>query len=376
MPDRHARQSALPEVGPAGQRRLHHAKVLVVGLGGLGSPAALYLAGAGVGTIGLCDFDRVDATNLHRQPLYALADVGRAKVDAAAARLAALDPAIRLVPLPGRVDGEGAANVVAGWDLVLDCTDDVEARYALSDACAAARIPLVHGAVSQWEGECTVFLPPGPCYRCLFPAPPEGPAATCATDGVLGTVPGIIGTMQAQEALKLVLGAATPLVGRMTLVDGRDGTARTIALKRRAGCSCSVDARTSGGAAAKPLAQATSAAAAHALPQTDGAACPTPWATPRSDVISFAEYEADKGAFFLLDVREPWEAEEASMPGTTLIPLGELQRRAAEVPKGKTVACLCAVGARSAHAANFLRSLGYDAVNLRGGIQAWLALRP
>jgi len=344
---RHARQVRLPEVGLEGQGRLGTARVLIVGLGGLGSPAALYLAGAGVGTLGLCDFDKVDATNLHRQPLYTLADVGRSKVEAARERLAALDPGLALVPLQGRIDMEDAAKVVQGWDVVLDCTDDMEARYALSDACAAARMPLVHAAVSQWEGECTILgTPDGPCYRCIYPAPPQGPVATCATEGVLGTIPGILGTLQAQETLKLLLKTGTPLIGRMLLLDGRDGSAHTIALKKRDGCLCNVP----------PV------------------ACPLPWAAPSVPTISAQEYEERKTDVFLLDVREPDEFEEANIPGATLIPLGELPQRVAELPKDRTIVCQCAVGGRSAQAANFLRGQGFDAVNLRGGIRAWLSL--
>jgi sulfur-carrier protein adenylyltransferase/sulfurtransferase len=304
-----------------------------------------------VGTLGLCDPDRVDLTNLHRQPLYTMADVGAPKVEAAQRRLAAIDPALRLLPLPERIGAGNAGRIVSGWSVVLDCTDDVEARYALSDACSAAGIPLVHGAVSQWEGACTVLHPPrGPCYRCLHPAPPAL-APSCAEEGVLGTVPGIVGAWQAQEALKLLLGAGEPLLGRMLLLDGRRGETRTISLKRRHDCICSVAS----------------------LPRTDAAACPTPWATPKTESIGFAEYEAHKGEYVLLDVREPWEAEEFSLPGATLIPLGQLESRIEELPRGRPIACLCAVGARSAHAAAFLRAQGYDAVNLRGGVRAWLA---
>lgn len=347
VPDRYDRQTVLPEVGHEGQWKLASARVLVVGLGGLGSPAGLYLAGAGVGTLGLCDFDKVDVTNLHRQPLYTTADVGWPKVEVAAARLQAIDPALQLVRMPGPVDIEDAAKVVAGWDVVLDCTDDMEARYALSDACAAAHIPLVHGAVSQWEGECTVFWPPkGPCYRCLYPVPPTGPAATCATEGVLGTVPGIVGTWQAQETLKILLGVGEPLVGRMVLLDAKEGNTRTIALKRREGCTCTV---------APPV------------------ACPLPWAAPQVPTISAEEYEAQKGEVFLLDVREPDEFEEMRIPGATLVPLGSLPGQLALLPRDRTIVCLCAVGGRSAQAAQFLNQQGFRAVNMRGGMRAWLA---
>jgi molybdopterin/thiamine biosynthesis adenylyltransferase/rhodanese-related sulfurtransferase len=345
VPDRFARQRILPGVGDAGQARLSKSRVLVVGLGGLGCPAVQYLAGAGVGHLMLVDFDRVEVTNLHRQPLYADQDVGKPKVEAAARWLAA-HGSTNVSSRAVRVDRTNAAQLVASQDIVLDCTDDVEARYALSDACAAARVPLVHGAVTQFDGEVAVLCGgEGPCYRCLYPDARQGPS--CADEGVLPTVPGIVGTMQAQEALKVLLGLGQPLAGRMLILDGLEGTTRTVELMRRPGCKAHVE---------------------------DGASCPMPWNAPHGPDISVQDYETNRAEFFLLDVREPDEFEEMAMPHATLIPLGQLRGRIGELPRDKTIVCMCAVGGRSGRSAEFLRAQGFHALNLRGGIRAWLAL--
>jgi adenylyltransferase/sulfurtransferase len=361
---RHARQVRLPEVGEAGQRTLHEAKVLVVGLGGLGCPAAQALVGAGIGTVGLCDFDRVDLSNLHRQPLYGVADVGRRKTEAARTRLAAVDPAIHLVVHDLLVDAASAPRLVTGYDLVVDGLDDLAARYALGDACRAAGIPVVHGAVMQWEGQVAVFPPAGPCYRCLHPEPPTVSGPTCAEAGVLGPLPGMVGMMQASEALKLLLGLPT-LSGRLWLHDAMIGTSRTITLKHRSGCRCTMTKHA-----------ATPVAGGHDLP-AEGApvACPLPWAAPEVPVVLAETLTGHESEVFLLDVREPDEHEEANIPGSTLIPLGSLQRRLSEVPKDRQVVVYCAVGGRSARATNFLRQNGVEAVNLHGGIIAWQRLQ-
>jgi molybdopterin/thiamine biosynthesis adenylyltransferase/rhodanese-related sulfurtransferase len=359
---RHARQVRLAEVGEAGQARLAKAKVLVVGLGGLGCPAAQALVGAGVGTVGLCDFDRVDLSNLHRQPLYAAADIGRPKTDAARDRLAAIDPAVHLVLHPVLVDAGNAAALVRGYDVVVDGLDDLPARYALGDACRAAGIPVVHGAVTQWEGQVAVFSPGGPCYRCLHPSPPAQAAPSCAEAGVLGPLPGLVGMAQANEALKLVLGLPT-LAGRLWLHDAREGISRTITLKRRAGCACTME---------KPAYRD-----AHGELPPEGApvACPLPWAAPDVPVVLAETLTGRESEVFLLDVREPDEHEELAIPGSVLIPLGSLQRRLAEVPKDRQVVVYCAVGGRSARATHFLRQHGVEAANLHGGIIAWQRLQ-
>jgi molybdopterin/thiamine biosynthesis adenylyltransferase/rhodanese-related sulfurtransferase len=364
MEARHARQTRLPEVGPEGQRRLASAKALVVGLGGLGCPAAQALVGAGVGTVGLCDDDTVDVSNLHRQPLYATADVGRPKVEAARDRLAAVDPAVRLVLHRVRVDAGTAAGLVRGYDLVVDGLDDLAARYALGDAARAAGVPVVHGAVTAWEGQAAVFPPAGPCYRCLHPRPPADPGPTCAEGGVLGPLPGMVGMLQAAEALKLLLGLPT-LAGRLWLHDARDGTSRTITLKRRPGCACAMTLP------AKASSHGNPDAAADLPPEGAPVACPLPWAAPDVPVVLAETLAGREGEVFLLDVREPDEHEEAAIPGSTLIPLGSLQRRLSEVPRDRQVVVYCAVGGRSARATHFLRSHGVEAANLHGGIRAW-----
>ena len=362
---RHARQVRLTEVGEAGQRTLHEAKVLVVGLGGLGCPAAQALVGAGVGTVGLCDFDRVDLSNLHRQPLYAVADVGRPKVEAARDRLAAIDGSIHLRVHQDLVTATNARRLVFDYDLVVDGLDDLAARYALGDACREAGIPIVHGAVTQWEGQVAVFPAAGPCYRCLHPEPPAVAGPTCAEAGVLGPLPGIVGMMQAAEALKLLLDLPT-LAGRLWLHDAKDGTSRTITLKHRPGCRCTMT---------KPTKPAT--VGGHDLPaEGTPVACPLPWAAPEVPVVLAEALTGHESEVFLLDVREPDEHEEANIPGSLLIPLGSLQRRLSEVPKDRQVVVYCAVGGRSARATNFLRQNGVEAVNLHGGIIAWQRLQP
>jgi molybdopterin/thiamine biosynthesis adenylyltransferase/rhodanese-related sulfurtransferase len=239
--DRYARHLVLPEVGREGQRRLSGARVLLAGLGGLGSPAALYLAAAGVGTLGLLDDDRVARSNLQRQVLHADGAVGRPKTRSAAERLRENNPDVRTETIDRRLDADNAPELVRGWDLVLDGTDNFAARYALNDACVAARIPLVYGAVMRFQGQVSVFHPASgpdaPCFRCLAPREPaEGAAPSCAEAGVLGVLPGIVGTLQAAEALKLLLGIGRPLTGRILLVDALDMQFREMRLARRANC--------------------------------------------------------------------------------------------------------------------------------------------
>ena len=368
--DRHARQVRLPEVGATGQARLAKAKVLVVGLGGLGCPAAQALVGAGVGTVGLCDFDRVDLSNLHRQPLYGAADVGRPKVEAARDRLAAIDGSVHLRVHRDLLTAENARRIVFDYDLVVDGLDDLAARYALGDACRDAGIPVVHGAVTQWEGQAAVFLPRGPCYRCLHPEAPAVAGPSCAEAGVLGPLPGLVGMVQAGEALKHLLGLPT-LAGRLWLHDAKDGTSRTITLKHRAGCRCTMTQ-----SAGKPPA-GTPYRDAHGELPPEGApvACPLPWAAPEVPVVLAETLAGRESEVFLLDVREPDEHEELAIPGSTLIPLGSLQRRLSEVPKDRQVIVYCAVGGRSARATHFLRQNGVEAANLHGGIIAWQRLQ-
>ena len=351
LPDelrRYRRHLALPGVGEAGQAKLKSAKVLVVGTGGLGSPLALYLAAAGVGTLGLADFDSVEESNLQRQILHSTASVGRAKLDSARERLSALNPLVRLALHPGRVAAANAVALVGGYDVVADGSDNFETRYVLNEACVRAGKPLVHGSVSRFEGRVAVFWAGrGPCYRCLHPEPPAG-ALSCAEAGVLGALAGAIGSLQALEALKLVLGVGTPLVGRLALCDALAMDWRVLAVRRDPDCP------TCGSAAPQPRAQES--------------------AMPEIPAISVEELKAKldrKEKFTLIDVREPGEYEQARIEGSRLIPLATLPGRLSELEKGLPIAVHCRSGGRSARAVEFLRGKGYDAVNVAGGIMAW-----
>ncbi len=236
--DRYARHLVMPEIGPAGQAKLGQAKVLVVGAGGLGSPALLYLAAAGVGTLGIVDFDTVDLTNLQRQVIHADDRVGMRKTDSAAKTLKALNPEVRVVVGNDMLTDANVDDIISGFDLVIDGTDTFETRYTLNDAAVRARIPVVHASVFRFEGQLTVFKPfDGPCYRCLYPTPPPPELAPgCSVAGVLGVVPGVMGMLQATEALKLLLGIGEPLIGRLLLWDALDGTFDEVTLRRDPNC--------------------------------------------------------------------------------------------------------------------------------------------
>jgi sulfur-carrier protein adenylyltransferase/sulfurtransferase len=361
---RYARHFVLPEVGPAGQRKLREAKVLVVGAGGLGAPVALYLAAAGVGTLGLVDFDTVDATNLQRQLLYGTKDVGRPKLEAAEERLRGINPDVHIVPHPVRLTSENAIDIVRGYDVVADGTDNFPTRYLVNDACVLTRTPNVFASVLRWEGQLSVFgLEGGPCYRCLFrEPPPPGAVPDCAEGGVLGVLPGILGTLQALETIKLILGAGTTMAGRFLVFDGLALEFRELRLRRDPGCPVCGDAPT----------------------QTElidyEVFCGLAPLEEREEENEMepselrARIEGDR-APFLLDVREPheWEAASLEEHGARLIPLGELGGRLDELPRDREIVVYCLSGARSARAAGELRAAGFLPVsNLRGGIAAWI----
>jgi len=353
--NRYERQSRLPELGASGQSRLRAARVLVVGLGGLGSPVALYLAAAGVGTLGLADFDSVAEHNLQRQILHDTPAVGRPKLASAIARLAPLNPEVRLVSHHEGLTAANAAALFAGYDVALDCADNFATRYLANDAAALARVPLVHGSVFQWEGQVTVFAPHlgGPCYRCLHPEPPAaGLVPSCGEAGVIGALCGLVGTMQALEAIKLLTGVGEPLLGRLWQHDALAGTSRVLKFSRARACALcgSQPAITS-------LDPARYAAYACATPPS-----PAP-ANDDEETIT-----AD-GAILLLDVREPSETALGTLPAARLLPLGQLAARAAaEVPRSGRVVVYCAKGGRSLRAVRQLRALGWtNVVSLRGG---------
>jgi adenylyltransferase/sulfurtransferase len=350
-PLRYSRQIILPELGAAGQRRLAEARVLLVGVGGLGSPAALYLAAAGVGTLGLVDFDAVDETNLQRQIIYGTADVGVPKLQAAAARLLAQNPDIALDLHDTPFAAANARSLVEAYDVIVDGTDNFATRYLVNDACVMAGKPNVYGSVSRFEGQVSVFAKsPGPCYRCLHPEPPpDGLIPSCAEAGVLGVLPGIIGTLQATEAIKLITGMGEPLVGRLLLYDALRMRFREIGLPRDADCPVCGDAPT-----------------IRELVEYD--------LTCERSTMTVAEYQklrAEGHPHALIDVREVSEHEASRIEGGILIPLGTLAQRLDLLPADRPVVVYCHSGGRSARATAMLRAQGFDAHNLEGGIVAW-----
>jgi len=350
---RYSRHMLLPEIGEAGQLRLKTARVLCVGVGGLGSPAALYLAAAGVGTLGLVDFDRVDVTNLQRQIIHGTADVGRSKLESARDRLHAINPGVAIEMFDVRLSASNALDVVARFDLVLDGTDNFTARYLVNDACVIAGKPNAWGSIFRFEGQASVFSAPGgPCYRCLHPEPPPpGLVPSCAEAGVLGVLPGIIGTIQATEAIKVLLGIGEPLVGRFLVYDALRMRFRELRLPKDPDC-----------AVCGPRPTIT------ALREYDGY-CDAESTTPGE-----LKARIDAGiAPVILDVREPFEHAICRIPGSRLIPLGELPRRLSELNPGDDIVVHCKSGGRSARAVSLLREHGYGrAANLTGGILAWI----
>lgn len=363
---RYSRQMILPEVGLEGQKRLKAAKVLCVGAGGLGSPAALYLAAAGIGTIGLVDFDVVDATNIHRQILHGATDVGRKKLHSARDRLIEANPDLRVELHETRLAAHNALQILEDYDLVLDGTDNFPARYLVNDVCVFLKKPNVHGAITRFEGQCSVFAPVlgGPCYRCLYPEPPPpGAVPNCAEAGVFGVLPGIIGVMQAIEAIKLLAGIGDPLVGRLIHFDALKTRFREFRLRPDPACPVCSDS---------PSITELVDYAGHCQ-RTDS----TNAMTTESDIpeISVEDLKArmDRNDdFVLLDVRESFEREIATIPGAIHIPLGEIPARFGELDSASEIVIHCRSGVRSANALEFLRDAGFSKLwNLEGGILAW-----
>jgi len=363
---RYSRQLLLPEVSADGQRRIKAARVLCIGAGGLGSPAALYLAAAGIGRLGLVDADCVDASNLQRQILYATEDVGKSKLEKARTRLQQLNPDIEIVLHEARLTSANATEIIADYDVVIDGSDNFPTRYLSNDVCVFARKPNIYGSVFRFEGQASVFAPHlgGPCYRCLFPEPPPpGAAPSCAEAGVLGVLPGIIGLIQATEALKLIVGVGEGLAGRLLHFDALKMKFREFNLRRDPQCPVCGDSPT----IFEPIDYEQFCA---------GPAEPDWFAAPEEiPTISVRELKSkmDSGEILaLIDVREPFEYEIARIEGSRLIPLGELETRIGEVPKSGALVLQCHSGGRSEHATRILREAGFDnAVNLEGGIDAW-----
>jgi molybdopterin/thiamine biosynthesis adenylyltransferase/rhodanese-related sulfurtransferase len=370
---RYARHLILPEVGADGQRRLKGARVLVVGAGGLGSPVALYLAAAGVGTLGIVDFDRVDATNLQRQVIHSTSGIGRPKLDSARERIGEINPHVVVEAHALRLTSANALEVVREYDVVVDGTDNFPTRYLLIDACVLTGRPNVYGSILRWEGQASVFWAPhGPCYRCLFAEPPPPHLVpNCAEGGVLGVLPGVVGCIQATEALKLLLGAGDTLVGRLLLFDALRMRFREMRLRRDPACPVCGDQPT-----VRELIdydQFCGYAPAHGG-APDEAAQDDPDAVPE---ITPAELKArlDRGERLrIVDVREPFEWRIANLEpyGAELIPMREIPARLDELGKDEEIVLQCRSGARSAQVLEWLRAQGYGRLrNLRGGILAW-----
>lgn len=366
---RFARHLILPEVGVGGQRKLKAARVLCVGVGGLGSPVALYLAAAGVGTLGLVDADLVDVTNLQRQVLHATPDVGTKKIASATRKLTALHPALRVVAHDAMLTSENALDILADYDLVVDGTDNFPTRYLVNDACVLLGKPNVYGSIFRFEGQASVFAAPGgPCYRCLYPdPPPPGLIPNCAEGGVLGVLPGILGTIQAAEAIKLILGCGDPLIGRLLLVDVLDMRFHTVNLRRNPECPVCGDHPTithlidypqfCGLTSNSPTAAQTENALKNGIPQIT--------------VHELNRRRENGEDHLLLDVREPYEYQIAHLGGH-LIPQNEVPARLYELDKNRDIIVHCRSGARSQRVAELLQQNGFTRVsNLAGGILAW-----
>jgi adenylyltransferase/sulfurtransferase len=365
---RYSRHLILPEVSGDGQRRIKAARILCIGAGGLGSPATLYLAAAGVGRLGLVDADRVDTSNLQRQVLYGTDDVGKPKLEMAEQRLRAINPDLEVVRHDTRLTSANATEIIASYDLVIDGSDNFPTRYLSNDVCVFARKPNIYGSVFRFEGQASVFAPHlgGPCYRCLFPEPPPpGAAPSCAEAGVLGVLPGIIGLIQATEALKLVLGAGESLAGRLLHFDALKMKFREFQLRRDPVCPVCGDTPTI-------FAPVDYEQFCAGPPAEDDWFAASPDEIPVISARDLKSRMERKEALLLLDVREPYEYEIAHIEGSRLVPLGELATRMSELPRDQMLVCQCHSGVRSEHAARLLKEAGFENVyNLTGGIEAW-----
>ena len=366
---RYSRHLILPEVGMEGQQRLKAARVLCVGTGGLGSPLALYLAAAGVGTLGLVDFDVVDSSNLQRQIIHSTKDVGRKKVDSAQEKLNALNPSLKVVKHDTMLTSKNALEIFGQYDIVADGTDNFQTRYLVNDACVLLKKPNAYGSIFRFEGQASVFATEeGPCYRCLYPEPPPpGLVPSCAEGGVLGILPGIVGVIQATEVIKLILGKGEPLVGRLLLVDALTMRFRELKLRKNPECpACGTNPSVTGlidydqfcGIAPEP---AQGAQMKNGIPQI----------SVKELKARLDGKEARNDNFLLLDVREPYEFQIAQIGGK-LIPQNDVAARIGELDPKQEVIVHCRSGARSQRIAELLKQNGFERVsNVAGGILAW-----
>ncbi|MBB5349840.1 adenylyltransferase/sulfurtransferase [Haloferula luteola] len=359
--DRYARHLTVPGIGLEGQSRLKESSVLLVGTGGLGSPAALYLAAAGVGRMGLVDDDVVSRSNLQRQILHGESWVGKPKLESAVQRLAEVNPHVQVEPHACRLTPDNAADLVSQYDLVLDGSDNFPTRFLTNDVCFQQKKPCVYGSIFRFEGQVTVFAPHlgGPCYRCMLPSvPPSGAAPSCEEAGVLGVLPGIVGSLQAMEAIKFLLGVGQLPLGKLICYDALRTSFRTLRLAADPQCALCGTTPT-----VTSLHNPETLASAHCAVEDPS--------LPSLSVENLANLLAG-GPVALLDVRRPEEFAVASIPGSVLIPLHELEHRLDEVPHGSPLYVHCKSGMRSAKAVAMLRTTGRNAINIEGGIDAWL----
>lgn len=364
---RYSRHLIMPEVGVEGQEKLKAAKVLLIGTGGLGSPAALYLTAAGVGTLGLIDFDVVDFSNLQRQIIHSTKSVGRPKVESAKERMNEVNPNVKVVTYNEMMTKDNILRILKDYDMVLDGTDNFQTRYLVNDACVFLKKPFVYGSIFRFDGQATVFYPgKGPCYRCLFAEPPPpGMVPSCAEGGVLGILPGVIGVIQATEVVKLILGKGDSLIGRLMLYDALKMTFREVKFRKNPKCPVCGDHPTitelidydafcgiTRGEEKKPSGGNV--------------------AIPEINVKELKSMIDQKKKFLLIDVREPNEYQINQIPGAKLIPLGNLPERVHELDSADEIVVHCHFGGRSAKAVDFLQKAGFKkAKNLAGGIDAW-----
>jgi len=359
---RYSRHLIMPEVGMQGQLKLKAAKVLCIGAGGLGSPLALYLGAAGIGTLGIVDFDLVDYTNLQRQIIHSTGDVGRPKLDSAAEKLKAMNPFLNIRTFETRLSSENALELFKEFDVIADGTDNFPTRYLVNDACVLTGKPNVYGSIFRFEGQASVFATePGPCYRCLYPEPPPpGLVPSCAEGGVLGILPGLVGVIQATEVIKLILGTGDPLIGRLLLVDALGMKFRELKLRKNPDCpACGTHPTI------------TQLIDYQEFCGIRGEEAPAE-ATTSEIPVEELKRRLDRGDdLLILDVREPHEYQICNLGGY-LIPLGELPSRVHELDTSREIVAHCRSGVRSAKAVNFLRQAGFKKVhNLSGGILAW-----
>jgi adenylyltransferase/sulfurtransferase len=358
----------MPEVGMEGQRKLNSASILLIGAGGLGSPLGMYLAAAGVGRLGLVDFDVVDLTNLQRQVVHGTKDVGRPKLESAAERIHDINPNVKLTTYETRLTSDNAMEMMKDYDIVIDGTDNFPTRYLTNDACVFLGKPNIYGSIFRFEGQTTVFLPqkfngvePGPCYRCLYPEPPPpGMVPSCAEGGVLGVLPGVIGLIQATEAVKLLMGVGTPLVGRLLTYNALEMKFRELKLRRDPQCSVCGD---------NPTITKLIDYEAFCGIRGEEAEVETQFDVTATELKKML---GEGRKYFLLDVREPWETQINRLDDAHNIPLSQLPQRMNELDSADEIIAYCKVGQRSAYAAQFLHQIGFTKVrNLRGGINAW-----